>query len=153
MRLEVTRRADLAVRALAALADVQRRLKGAELAELLETTPGFVPQVMTPLVERGWVRSEPGPNGGYALETPITELSVLDVIEAVEGPTDTGRCVLAERECGAAAPCALHNAWATARGRLLDALSETTLDELAVPAASVGRKAAPRAAPARGGRR
>ena len=55
------------------------RLKSADLADALGTTAGFVPQVMGPLVRAGWVRSDPGPTGGYRLTADLDELSVLQV--------------------------------------------------------------------------
>ena len=104
MRLEVTRKSDLAVRALRVLAQSSSRMKGPALAEAVDTTSGFVSQVLNPLVRQGWVRSDPGPSGGYALAADLDSLSVLDVIEAIEGPTDSGRCVLADRDCSEVAP-------------------------------------------------
>jgi DNA-binding IscR family transcriptional regulator len=52
------------------------------------------------------------------------------VIEAVEGPTDTGWCVLESRTCGEAGQCALHVSWASARADLLNSLSLTPLSRL-----------------------
>jgi Rrf2 family iron-sulfur cluster assembly transcriptional regulator len=133
MRLEVTRRADLATRALLALAAGGQRRKASELAEDLDASPGFLSQAMTPMVNRGWVRSEPGRTGGYTAVTPLEELSVLDVVEAVEGPTDVTRCVLEDRACAGGGRCALHDAWAQARGHLLRDLAETPLSAIATP--------------------
>lgn len=130
MRLEITRRSDLATRALIELARLARRTKSTELAEAIGTTPGFLSQAMTPLVARGWVRSEPGPSGGYSLTADLAEVSVLDVIEAIEGPSDAGRCVLEDRPCGTAGPCALHQPWQRARTQLLDELSKSSLAAL-----------------------
>lgn len=126
MRLEVTRKADLAVRAVNLLAD-GRRLKATDLSDALDTTPGFVPQVIGPLVKAGWVRSDPGPTGGYVLVARPERLTVLDVVEAVDGPTDAGRCVVADRPCGRGPECALHSAWARARTALMDTLRTTTV--------------------------
>ncbi len=100
MRLEVTRKTDLATRALLELGAADSRAKAADLAARLGTTPGFLSQVIAPLVAQGWVRSEPGPTGGYRAMVSLDHLSLRDVIEAVEGPTDTGRCVLEDRPCG-----------------------------------------------------
>jgi Rrf2 family iron-sulfur cluster assembly transcriptional regulator len=133
MRLEVTRRTDLATRALIALARGGRRRKASELAEDLDASPGFLSQAMTPMVNRGWVQSEPGRTGGYTAVTPLEELSVLDVVEAVEGPTDVTRCVLEDRACAGGGRCALHDAWAQARGHLLRDLAETPLSAIARP--------------------
>jgi Rrf2 family protein len=131
MRLEITRRADLATRAMLELARLDRRAKAAELAARVGTTPGFLAQAMTPLVSRGWVRSEPGPTGGYASAIDLDSVSVLDVIESVEGPTDSGRCVLEDRPCTGAAQCALHQPWSRARSQLLSELALTPLSSLA----------------------
>jgi Rrf2 family protein len=129
VRLEVTRKSDLAVRALRTLADLApgHRIKGPDLAERVGSTPGFVAQVVTPLVRAGWVASEPGPTGGYSLRVDLTSVSVLAVVEAVEGPTDTGRCVLADRPCSETGPCALHTAWQRARAELLRELDGTSV--------------------------
>jgi len=130
MRLEITRRAELAVRAMSSLASAGRPLKGAELATALETTAGFVPQIVGPLVKAGWVRSDPGPTGGYRLVAPPDDLSVLQVIEAIDGPTDAGRCVVVDRPCDARDRCILHDAWADARAELVRTLDATRLTAL-----------------------
>jgi len=130
MRLEITRRSDLATRALLELARTGARTKASGLAERVGTTPGFLSQAMTPLVARGWVRSEPGPTGGYTALVDPADLNVLEIIEAVEGPTDTGRCVLEDRPCGGAELCALHRPWSTARSQLLGELAGTPLSSL-----------------------
>jgi Rrf2 family protein len=140
MRLEITRKADLAVRSLLELAALDRRAKSSELAERLETTPGYLSQVVAPLVARGWVRSDPGPTGGYRLVADPGQLTVLEVIEAVEGPTDTGRCVLEDRACsghGGDRMCALHVPWSQARAQLLASLGGMPLSTIAV--VEVGR--------------
>lgn len=127
MRLEVTRKSDLAVRTLRALADGDGRRKGSDLAAAVGSTAGFVAQVITPLVRAGWVRSEPGPTGGYSLAVPLKKVSILAVIEAVEGPTDAGRCVLVDRLCGDTGECALHGPWMRARRELLNQLDRVSV--------------------------
>jgi Rrf2 family iron-sulfur cluster assembly transcriptional regulator len=135
MRLEISRRADLAVRALLAIDRAPDRVKSEALAAELETTAGFIPQVVGPLVKRGWVRSDPGPRGGYSATVSLDRLSLLDVIEAVDGPTDVGRCVVAEGPCGRAPHCALHAAWGRARDELVTHLAAQSMASLAaVPA-------------------
>jgi len=130
MRLEITRRTDLATRALLELDRLGRRAKSAELAERVGTTPGFLSQALTPVVAEGWVRSDPGPTGGYSLVADLDGISVLAVIEAVEGPTDAGRCVLEDRTCGDGGPCALHQPWSRARSVLTEQLASSSLSSL-----------------------
>ena len=134
MRLDITQRADLAVRALVVLDQSAARLKSSDLAAALGTTAGFVPQVMGPLVRHGWVHSVPGPTGGYEPLIEVDTLNVLEVVEAVDGPTNSGRCVVADRPCEATEPCALHVAWGLARRQLLSSLAATPVGALAVTA-------------------
>ena len=130
MRLEITRRADLATRALLALSEDGERMKASVLADRIGTTAGFLSQAMTPLVAQGWVRSEPGPTGGYTARVDPARLSVLEIIEAVEGRTDTGQCVLEDRPCSGEAACILHRPWSIARDQLLAELAATPLSSL-----------------------
>lgn len=111
------------MRALAALLPPGTRRKASELAAELGTTPGFLAQVMTPLVRAGWVASLPGPTGGYL--ATAGDVSVLQAIEAIDGPTATGRCVAADAPCDGRTPCVLHDAWQAARAALTDTLAAT----------------------------
>ncbi len=133
MRLEVTRSSDLAARALVLLSTSDTRRKGSALAADLDSTAGYLSQVMTPLVKAGWVRSDPGPSGGYSLAADLKSISVLDVIEAVEGPTDNGQCVLQNRPCGESGPCTLHEAWSNARSQLVSKLASTPMSNIPSP--------------------
>jgi Rrf2 family protein len=128
MRLELTRKTDFALRALVAL-DRSGRMKAGELAERIGTTTGYTAQVMSPLVREGWVVSDRGPTGGYELAVALDDVSLLGLIEAIEGPTVSGRCVLRGGPCPASENCALHDAWSTARDALLEHLGATTLTD------------------------
>lgn len=108
------------------------RMKSADLAESLGTTRGFIPHVVAPLVARGWVRSEPGPTGGYVAIKPLEEISILEVIESIDGPSESGRCVVEGRPCDPDNPCALHSAWTKARSALLEELAATPVSEFAL---------------------
>ena len=108
-----------------------RQLKAAELAEGLGATIAFVPQVVGPLVKAGWLRSDPGPTGGYRLLVAPEQVSVLEIVEMVDGPTDTGRCVVADMPCGRERLCALHSAWSRARDELTASLGAVTVADVA----------------------
>ncbi len=130
MRLEITRKTNLAISAMAELDRAGRRMSGKDLASSIDTTTAFLAQVVTPLVRCGWVLSQPGRAGGYELVVDATSLSVLDVIEAVEGPTDTRSCVMRSGDCSVADPCATHEAWARARTALINELAVTPISIL-----------------------
>lgn len=130
MRLEITRKSDLAVRALCSLLG-SGRMKSAALAESVGSTPAFMAQVMGPMVRRGWVSSDPGPTGGYELSVSLGDVSILDVIEAIEGPTADGRCVLRDGPCPSDELCALHDAWLPARDAMRESLAATPVETVA----------------------
>lgn len=127
VRLEITGRTDLAKRALMTLATNggNEILKGAMLAERIGTTTNYLPQVMKPLVSNGWVVSEPGPRGGYRATQGAAVVSMLELIEAVEGPIVDGMCVLKDTSCPTDEYCALHEAWSEAREALMEVLRNT----------------------------
>jgi DNA-binding IscR family transcriptional regulator len=81
------------------------------------------------------MRSDHGPSGGYTATVDLDEISVLDVVEAVEGATDEARCVLEDRDCGRgrAQRCAMHDAWVHARKQLLGQLAATQLSSIPTP--------------------
>jgi Rrf2 family iron-sulfur cluster assembly transcriptional regulator len=130
VRLEITRKTDLALRAMIALHRAEGPCKGSDLAETIGTTGPFIGQVMSPLVRGGWVRSEPGPTGGYRSSVDLSEISLLGLIETVEGPADNGRCVLRGTPCPPVVKCALHDPWSRARTALLAELGRTSLADI-----------------------
>ncbi len=126
VRLELTRKSDLAIRAMRALHRADKRIPGRELAEIIETTTPFIAQVVTPLVQRGWLDSKPGPSGGYGLKVDPNKVTILEVIELIEGPLDNGICVLAGGPCGSDT-CSVHEVWGDARSALRDAFRKVNV--------------------------
>lgn len=129
MRLEINKRTDLALRAMQELCVREQRVAGPALAEALSTTRQYLPQIMNPIVKAKWVHSTPGPHGGYELLVPLEAVTVIQLIEAMEGPTDNNTCVLTGNFCPSDRLCALHGAWQQARSALTGNLGEMTLAE------------------------
>jgi Rrf2 family protein len=127
VKLQLESRTELALRTLLLLAHSTGPSPAKELAPQLGTTPHYLPHVMRPLIETGWVTSTTGPGGGYTLTTDLESVSVLQLIETMEGPTDSGVCVLKGGPCDSASRCALHIPWTEARAALLTQLSETPI--------------------------
>lgn len=125
MRLTLERRTDLALRALRRLDRHGGRVRARTLAPELDTTPQYLPHVLRPIVGAGWVDSTPGPRGGYRLAVDLAEVSLLALIEVMEGPTTPAPCVLRGGPCGGRELCELHEPWQDARDALLRALAAT----------------------------
>lgn len=134
MRLELGRRADYAIRATVDLArhhgDGSRR-KGREIAEEMQIPATYVPQILAELVRVGIVDSVAGPGGGYVLAREPTEVSLLEVITAVEGRLGSEECVLRGGPCRWDDACAVHVPWWRAQQALRDELARTSFQDIA----------------------
>lgn len=87
-------------------------------------------KMLQALTQRGFLRSVPGPKGGYRLSRRPARISILDVIRAVDGESALDGCVLGLTVCGKPAPCALHATWRGAKRVLLPALGSLTLADV-----------------------
>lgn len=123
MNISFQRRTDLALGVLRALASAPEVVSGTDLAEMIGTTITYLPQVMAPLIKAGWVSSDRGPGGGYRLTSSARGVSLLAVIEATEGPTADGRCVLRDAPCPGDEACPVHVVWTEARRVLTEGFS------------------------------
>ncbi|HET7169251.1 MAG TPA: Rrf2 family transcriptional regulator [Candidatus Limnocylindrales bacterium] len=135
MRLELTRRGDYAVRAMLALAQPgrERPTSVREIATLMDIPVAFLPQVMAALVRAGLVVSWTGRTGGYLLARRREAISLLEVIEAVEGDSRRTSCVLRGGPCGRDGYCSAHGVFRDAQAAMLDRLSGATLADVALP--------------------
>lgn len=133
----MSKRTDIALRALAHLSSSDGA-SGIDLAEAVETTVNYLPQVLKPMVIAGFISSTPGPGGGYRICVDLEDISVLDVIEKVEGGLELTTCVLRGAPCPAVEPCALHDSWQRARGALLAELGSTSVASTFEPAPTKG---------------
>jgi Rrf2 family iron-sulfur cluster assembly transcriptional regulator len=127
MNIGLSRRTDLGIKALQVLTDTPSRMGGAQLAEEIGTTTQFLPQVLGPLVKAGWVDSERGPRGGYQARISLEEISLLELVETIEGAIESGRCVLRDGPCPGTESCPVHTAWMSAREILVKKLQEISL--------------------------
>jgi Rrf2 family protein len=133
MRLELNRESEYAIRALVLLAvDGGRPMSGREIAARTDVPERFLARVLVQLGAAGIVESRIGRTGGYVLRRASDELSLLEIVESLEGPTRSVRCVLRQQGCDPSQPCAMHPIWATAQDGVIDTLGETTLATLAM---------------------
>jgi len=103
-----------------------------EIAERRQIPPRFLEQLFVALRRGGVVTAVRGAKGGFVLSRDPLEVSVLDVVEALEGPLETSMCD-SERTAGCtrSAACAAAPVWAKASGALRDVFATTSLAELA----------------------
>jgi Rrf2 family iron-sulfur cluster assembly transcriptional regulator len=131
VRLELTKRGDYAVRAMIALAGDDADLMSARtIAAGMAIPPRFLPQVMADLVRAGLAKGVTGRSGGYRLSVSAAEISLLTIVEAVEGTSRRETCVLRGGPCGRDGTCAVHAAFCAAEEAMIGALDSVTLADV-----------------------
>jgi Rrf2 family protein len=133
VNITLSRRGDYAIRAIldVALHHGAGRRKTREIAEAMNVPPNYLSQILAILVRKGLLVAAAGQDGGYELARPPQDVSLLDVVEAVEGPATLQRCLLRGIPCGSDGTCAVHAAWSGAQQALTDRLAATTFAALA----------------------
>ena len=107
------------------------RFQAKDVCEKTDIPESFTRKVLQALVQGGFLQAVRGPGGGYELTKRADEITLLDVIRAVEGEDTFDHCVLGFPTCGSKHPCPLHETWVGAKGELLAQLERRTLQELA----------------------
>ena len=132
MRLELTKRGDYAVRAMLALArdPGDRPVSARRIADAMDIPVRFLPQVLGDLQRAGLVEATAGRAGGYRLAAPSDGISLLAVIEAVEGDSRRRTCVLRGGPCGLDGYCDVHAVFFAGQEALLATLADASVADL-----------------------
>jgi Rrf2 family protein len=132
--MRVSAKADYAVRAAAELAraaDDGRPVKGERIAEAQGIPLNFLENILGDLRQAGIVRSQRGPEGGYWLARPADDISVADVLRAVEGPLAAVRGEAPEELEYKGAAESLQRVWIALRTNIRGVLEHVSLADIA----------------------
>ena len=130
--MHLSAKADYAVRAAVQLAgSADRPAKGDVIAHAQGIPFPFLGSILRDLREAGLVNSQRGADGGYWLAKPAAEISVADVIRAIDGPLAWVRGVRPEDLDYAGPARALQDVWIAARASLREVLEVVTLADVA----------------------
>ena len=129
--MRISAKSDYAVRAAVELAAGNGMVKGEAIAQAQDIPLRFLENILSDLRHAGIVRSQRGADGGYALAVPAAEVTVADVIRAVDGPLASVRGERPEHVSylGAAEP--LTQVWIAVRANLRAVVEHVTLADLA----------------------
>src|SRR3954449_13207225 len=127
------------VTTLLAVLPPDRALPAAKLAEYHGVPAAYLAKHLQALSRAGILVSGHGPRGGYRLPRPAREISVLDVVEAIDGDEPAFRCTEIRRRGPAAVPareyklpCGIHRAFSRADEAWRAELANTTIADLVV---------------------
>jgi Rrf2 family protein len=130
--MQITKQADYAVRAvlyLAGLAD-GRRAPTSQIARDQKIPPSFLAKIVSQLSVAGMVQTSRGARGGVTLARDPSQISLLEVVEAIDGPVSLNECVADPSVCSFGEDCPVHGVWCEAQASLVKGLTSTTFASL-----------------------
>lgn len=133
MNLQLSKRGDYVVRAALCLArayetGAQRKIR--EVVAEMGVPQNYASQILSDLVKAGIAASRAGRGGGYMLVRDPGAITLLEVVEAAEGPLAPDRCTLGDGPCRWDHVCPLHETWTEATAALRSQLAQTHLADL-----------------------
>lgn len=126
--MQITRQADYALRAMLYLARLEPATRAAtsQIAEEKRIPPSFLAKIISQLSIAGLIHTSRGARGGVSLARPAEEISVLEVIEAIDGPIALNECTLNPTLCPFEQDCPIHDLWCKTQVELVEKLRNTT---------------------------
>ena len=102
-----------------------------ELTHKLDIPYHFLGKILQDLTYKGLLISMKGPTGGFRLGVPAETITLLQIVEAIDGVEFKHNCILGFSECSSDKPCAVHQNWDGARESLNSTLAGKSVAEMA----------------------
>ncbi|ABK98791.1 RrF2 family transcriptional regulator [Pelobacter propionicus] len=131
--MELTRKGEYAIRGIVYLASRpgDQVCLLSEIAAAVDVPQTFLAKIFQQFSKIGLVRSYRGTGGGFMLGRAPEKITLLEVVEAVEGPVVPNRCVIGAGECDRSVACRVHPVWIEVQHEVRAILARVTLKELA----------------------
>lgn len=131
--LNLTRKSEYAIRGIIYLAQQPAGKNSllSEIAEAADAPQTFLAKILQDFGKLGLVRSFRGSGGGFVLARPAGEITLQQIVEAVEGPIAPSQCLAEPRLCNRSGTCRAHQVWRKVQNKVIDVLQGVTLEELA----------------------
>ena len=131
--MELTRKGEYAIRGIVYLASrpADQVCLLSDIAATVDVPPTFLAKIFQQFSKIGLVKSYRGTGGGFILGRTADKITLLDVVEAVEGPIIPNRCVVNGTDCDRSTACNVHPVWMNVQSQVRGILDKVTLKELA----------------------
>lgn len=129
--MQITRQADYAMRTIIYLSRLEPEEKAptSTIAEKQQIPSSFLAKIISQLSVAGLIHTSRGAHGGVSLAKSPQKISVLEVIEAIDGPVMLNECTHNPGICVFTKDCPMHSMWCEMRNDLLDKLQATTFEQ------------------------
>ncbi|MCC6395430.1 MAG: Rrf2 family transcriptional regulator [Bacteroidetes bacterium] len=146
--LQLTMTGEYAMRAMLHIASLPPRtvVPIAEISRAWEVPETFLRKIVGKLARGGLLKTVRGNGGGVALARLSREITLLDVVQAAEGPLALNACLTSPGACHRTPWCPVHPVWCEAQEKLREVLSSRSLEDLAKDASPANRPGVQRAA-------
>ncbi len=126
--MQITRQADYALRAMLYLAqnNNERLASTSQIAEVKKIPPSFLAKIISQLSIAGLIQTSRGAHGGVKLARDPEEITLLEVVEAIDGPISLNECTNNPESCPFGEDCPLHQIWCETQAELIEKLRSTT---------------------------
>ncbi|OGT27947.1 MAG: hypothetical protein A2Z17_00755 [Gammaproteobacteria bacterium RBG_16_66_13] len=130
--MQITKQADYAVRAVLYLAGLNdgRRAPTSQIAREQKIPPSFLAKIVSQLSVAGMVQTSRGARGGVTLARDPSLITLLEVVEAIDGPITLNECVTDPSVCTFGTDCPVYGVWCHAQATLVKDLTATTFATL-----------------------
>jgi Rrf2 family protein len=130
--MQITRQADYAVRAVLHLARVGNAERSATsmIAKEQNIPPSFLAKIISQLSIAGLLHTSRGARGGVTLAREPKEITLLEVVEAIDGPIQLNECVGSNGACTFDDHCPIKSVWCDAQDELVGRLRNTDFAQL-----------------------
>jgi Rrf2 family protein len=128
--MQITRQADYALRAVIYLARLgpEERAATSQIAQVQQIPPSFLAKIVSQLSVAGLLQTSRGARGGVSLAKPPENITLLDVVEAIDGPILLNECVACGGVCSFGETCPMKPVWQETQSELVGRLQRVTFD-------------------------
>jgi Rrf2 family protein len=130
--MKITRASDYAIRALVELAEEKEGTAAlrSELAKITNVPNSFLGKILQCLARSDILVSGRGKNGGFKLGRPASEITIYDVVIAVEGKIAVSECLIDLDACPDVDTCKIRSVWNELQATMTEKLKEITIEDL-----------------------
>jgi Rrf2 family protein len=132
--MQITHQADYALRTILYLSKLEpsHRVPTSEIAKSNRIPPSFLTKIISQLSIAGLIHTSRGARGGVWLARPPEDISVLDVLQAIDGTLVLNQCVANPENCLVSQDCTIHRFWLDTCRDVIGRLRDATFDQFLV---------------------
>lgn len=101
-----------------------------EICEMLKSPEAFTAKILQQLVRAELLSSMKGKNGGFKIEKKTKEITIFDIVKAIDGDKSFTRCILGLADCSGENPCPLHHKYYKIKNEIQKNILNTNIKDL-----------------------